>query len=295
MQRIDTATAQKDKFGPGKNGFTDGNPQTGTPATDLDSEFFDSIQEEICGVIESTGVELDAAKRNQLLTAINSIISKSTSVSGALQKDQNLADVEDAAESRQNLKLGDSATKDVGTTPGTVAAGDDVRFKGTPAGTFAIGVPFYWSLSAMPNEVLDDWADMVFLKSNGAAFDGETYANLALMYPSLTLPDARGKFVRVFDDGAGIDAGRELLSIQGGAAPNITGSVPPGDYSVIPGGGNGAFASGVATTNGDFDQWNGTGLSGFNIDASRCSPIYNSNVTELRPDNVAFNFLVRAL
>lgn len=30
MHRIDTPTAQKDKFGAGKNGFTAGNPQTGT-------------------------------------------------------------------------------------------------------------------------------------------------------------------------------------------------------------------------------------------------------------------------
>ncbi|EOK6286159.1 hypothetical protein M8806_22220, partial [Escherichia coli] len=28
MHRIDTKTAQKDKFGAGKNGFTRGNPQT---------------------------------------------------------------------------------------------------------------------------------------------------------------------------------------------------------------------------------------------------------------------------
>lgn len=35
MHRIDTKTAQKDKFGAGKNGFTRGNPQTGTPATEV--------------------------------------------------------------------------------------------------------------------------------------------------------------------------------------------------------------------------------------------------------------------
>lgn len=29
MHRIDTPTAQTDKFGAGKNGFTRGNPQTG--------------------------------------------------------------------------------------------------------------------------------------------------------------------------------------------------------------------------------------------------------------------------
>ena len=45
MHRIDTKTAQKDKFGAGKNGFTRGNPQTGTPATDLDDDYFDMLQD----------------------------------------------------------------------------------------------------------------------------------------------------------------------------------------------------------------------------------------------------------
>nr|WP_080105619.1 phage tail protein [Salmonella enterica] len=44
-----------------------------------------------------------------------------------LQKDQNLADVNDKAQARQSLQLGDSATRNVGTTQGTVAAGDDIR------------------------------------------------------------------------------------------------------------------------------------------------------------------------
>lgn len=47
-----------------------------------------------------------------------------------LQKDQNLADVPDKALARQSLQLGDSATRNVGTTPGTVAAGDDSRITG---------------------------------------------------------------------------------------------------------------------------------------------------------------------
>lgn len=44
-----------------------------------------------------------------------------------LQKDQNLSDVPDKALARQSLQLGDSATRNVGTTQGTVAAGDDAR------------------------------------------------------------------------------------------------------------------------------------------------------------------------
>lgn len=83
MHRIDTATAQKDKFGAGKNGFTRGNPQTGTPATDLDDDFFDMLQEELAGVVEATGVALDKKKRNQLLTAVNKLFTSAfTSGSG---------------------------------------------------------------------------------------------------------------------------------------------------------------------------------------------------------------------
>jgi len=74
MHRIDTPTAQKDKFGAGKNGFTRGNPQTGTPATDLDDDYFDMLQEELAGVIEATGINLDKSKHDQLLTAMKALM-----------------------------------------------------------------------------------------------------------------------------------------------------------------------------------------------------------------------------
>lgn len=48
-----------------------------------------------------------------------------------LQKDQNLSDVPDKALARQSLQLGDSATRNVGTTAGTVTAGDDARILAT--------------------------------------------------------------------------------------------------------------------------------------------------------------------
>ncbi|MDG0153237.1 hypothetical protein FG565_023880, partial [Salmonella enterica subsp. enterica serovar Derby] len=68
MHRIDTKTAQKDKFGAGKNGFTRGNLQTGTPATDLDDDYFDMLQEELCSVVEASGASLEKGRHDQLLT-----------------------------------------------------------------------------------------------------------------------------------------------------------------------------------------------------------------------------------
>ncbi|CNI83784.1 tail fiber repeat 2-containing protein [Yersinia intermedia] len=74
MHRIDTPTAQVDKFGAGKNGFTRGNPQTGVPATALDDDYFDAVQEELAGIVEAAGIVLDKTNRAQLLTAIQHLI-----------------------------------------------------------------------------------------------------------------------------------------------------------------------------------------------------------------------------
>lgn len=70
MHRIDTPTAQVDKFGAGKNGFTIGNPQTGELPTALDADFFDAVQEELCAPIEAAGLAVDKSKKNQLLSAL---------------------------------------------------------------------------------------------------------------------------------------------------------------------------------------------------------------------------------
>ncbi|EIZ2939458.1 tail fiber protein [Escherichia coli] len=53
-----------------------------------------------------------------------------------------------------------------------------------------------------------------WLKCNGAAFSAEEYPELAKAYPTNKLPDLRGEFIRGWDDGRGVDAGRALLSLQ---------------------------------------------------------------------------------
>ncbi|MDV1856421.1 phage tail protein [Citrobacter freundii] len=165
-------------------------------------------------------------------------------------------------------------------------------------GAPAIGIPFFWPSSAMPNTVMTEWADMVFLKFNGATFSASTYPKLALVFPGLTLPESRGEFLRVWDDGRGVDSGRALLSAQLDAMQNLTGNIGDAQTSV-----NAAvkftIASGVfsAVTSVRNSIGNTTIIadtpnnpSYVSFDASRQA----RTSTENRPRNIAFNFLVRA-
>ena len=103
MHRIDTKTAQKDKFGAGKNGFTRGNPQTGTPATDLDDDYFDMLQEELCSVVEASGASLEKGRHDQLLTALRALLLSRKNPFGDIKSDGTVKTA------LQNLGLGDTS------------------------------------------------------------------------------------------------------------------------------------------------------------------------------------------
>ncbi|MCS0997923.1 hypothetical protein NXZ18_15370, partial [Escherichia coli] len=107
MHRIDTKTAQKDKFGAGKNGFTRGNPQTGTPATDLDDDYFDMLQEELCSVVEASGASLEKGRHDQLLTALRALLLSRKNPFGDIKSD---GTVQTALE---NLGLGEAAKSSI--------------------------------------------------------------------------------------------------------------------------------------------------------------------------------------
>lgn len=122
------------------------------------------IQAECIAILRANGFGPDETKRDQLWEAIrtaikshvpaaslagsgivqlsSSVTSDSESIAATLKavkiamdnanarlaKDRNGADIPNKALFRQSLELGDSATRNVGTTSGTVAAGDDSRF-----------------------------------------------------------------------------------------------------------------------------------------------------------------------
>ncbi|WP_096963655.1 phage tail protein [Escherichia coli] len=143
-----------------------------------------------------------------------------------------------------------------------------------------VGVPVPWPSATPPT----GW-----LKCNGAAFSSEKYPNLAKVYPTLKLPDLRGEFIRGWDDGRGVDAGRVILSIQGwltGSHYHNIRSWDAWDNTVlVPNdrGGDSLLSTDNAVQegaiNGKFTSQYRTELSGGN---------------ETRPRNIAFNYIVRA-
>lgn len=121
MHRIDTSTAQTDKFGVGKNGFTNGDPGTGRRATDLNSDMWDAVQEEICNAIEKSGAALNKDEHDQLYNAIVKLITDR--VPDALLRSNNLSDLLDKSIARANMGLKSAAVRDVQTSKDDVATG----------------------------------------------------------------------------------------------------------------------------------------------------------------------------
>ena len=114
-----------------------------------------------------------------------------------LERNRNLSDVQDKALSRQNLDVFSQAETRQMAPPGLVA-----HFARNTA-------PVGW------------------LKANGAAISRTAYADLYAAlgntfgagdgFTTFNLPDLRGEFIRGWDDGRGVDGGREFGSSQSGS------------------------------------------------------------------------------
>lgn len=70
MDFIQSSNKQVDKFGPGKHGFSAGNPAGGVLATFLTPDWCDDIQQELINLLDAGGIVPAAATRNQLLLAL---------------------------------------------------------------------------------------------------------------------------------------------------------------------------------------------------------------------------------
>ncbi|HIH1548139.1 TPA: phage tail protein [Salmonella enterica] len=143
MHRIDTPTAQKDKFGQGKNGFTNGDPATGRRATDLNSDMWDAVQEEVCTVIEAAGIQLSKGEHTQLHAAIGRLIDEQ--VKTRLEKNQNGADIPNKPLFLQNVGLEETINLAKNAVPATRRINSkplsgDITLSAADVNAFALGM-----------------------------------------------------------------------------------------------------------------------------------------------------------
>lgn len=157
-----------------------------------------------------------------------------------------------------------------------------------------IGIPIPYPLSTVPTGCL---------AMNGQRFDTRRYPKLAQKYPSGQLPDLRGEFIRGWDNGRGVDAGRGVLSAQEDAIRNITGEFHDIVYQDLSfdNSSSGAFYqdSNIKNTKAATSSPNGRGNlniptkpTGDSIafDASRVVPTAKEN----RPRNIAYHYICLA-
>lgn len=129
-----------------------------------------------------------------------------------------------------------------------------------------------------------------FLMMMGQAISVKTHPKLYALYGPY-LPDMRAKFIRGVDNGRGIDTGRMILTEQGDAIRNITGTFSGYTSSNTALRTSGAFTCDYATLIGPAQVDNSNeGGNTTTFDASRVVPTASEN----RPSNIAFNYIIKA-
>ncbi len=156
---------------------------------------------------------------------------------------------------------------------------------------YPVGAPIPWPAAVPPEG---------YIAMTGQSFTAANYPKLALVYPSLVIPDMRAEFIRGWDDGRNIDAGRVILSPQGSSNLSHThseryafarlGSDPGGTNNV---------GSAYAKTYYDSTSDAPAGILKQSADgvwsgSSSGLPTIASGGNESRPRNIAFNYIVRA-
>ncbi|WP_423826746.1 phage tail protein [Shigella flexneri] len=228
------------------------------------------VQAAIAALVGSSPEALDTL--NELAAALgndpNFATTVTNSLAGKMDKSANGSDIENVSVFLQNLGLGEGSA-------------------------LPVGVPVPWPSATPPT----GW-----LKCNGAAFSAEEYPELAKAYPTNKLPDLRGEFIRGWDDGRGIDAGRALLSLQNGGVESHTHQgqlFRVSDYrtkeipaSEVMGRGYIASLTPGADSPLDFDDYSvSSNPNGYFVGNQRTTAY---GVNETRPRNIAFNYIVRA-
>ncbi|EOO9840029.1 phage tail protein [Escherichia coli] len=264
-----------------------GEPKAPTPAagnntTRIATTAF--VQAAITALINGAPATLDTLK--EIAAAINNDPKFSTTINNALAGKQPLDNT-----------LTHLSGKDVAGLLAYLGLGE--------GSALPVGVPVPWPSATPPT----GW-----LKCNGAAFSAEEYPELAKAYPTNKLPDLRGEFIRGWDDGRGVDAGRALLSLQddsfeahrhesffyAGISRNETPlkNLPSSDEMLTLSSTTNALSpDGIDATNSLIGNDDYNCLIEGNKNNKRTATGLSTSIVgaaETRPRNISFNYIVRA-
>ncbi|EHE4234151.1 phage tail protein [Escherichia coli] len=264
-----------------------GEPKAPTPAagnntTRIATTAF--VQAAITALINGAPATLDTLK--EIAAAINNDPKFSTTINNALSGKQPLDET-----------LTHLSGKDVAGLLAYLGLGE--------GSALPVGVPVPWPSATPPT----GW-----LKCNGAAFSAEEYPELAKAYPTNKLPDLRGEFIRGWDDGRGVDAGRALLSLQddsfeahrhesffyAGISRNETPlkNLPSSDEMLTLSSTTNALSpDGIDATNSLIGNDDYNCLIEGNKNNKRTATGLSTSIVgaaETRPRNISFNYIVRA-
>ncbi|EMF9609199.1 phage tail protein [Escherichia coli] len=286
----------------------------GTNSTQIASTAF--VMAAIAALVDSSPDALNTL--NELATALGNDPNFATTMTNALAgkqpKDATLTALAELATSADKLPYftgADRAALTALTSVGRAILGKTstqgvLDYLGLGDGSaLPVGVPVPWPSATPPT----GW-----LKCNGAAFSAEEYPELAKAYPTNKLPDLRGEFIRGWDDGRGVDAGRALLSLQddsfeahrhesffyAGISRNETPlkNLPSSDEMLTLSSTTNALSpDGIDATNSLIGNDDYNCLIEGNKNNKRTATGLRTSIVgaaETRPRNISFNYIVRA-
>lgn len=258
--------------------FHDGNPATGTVGTIVTAVWLNAVGGELENMVIGLGGTLDSTKNDQiktlLLAALENKSSKANTLAGygitdaytKAETDGKLAGKADKTSSLSGYGITDAYTKTEtdGKLTGkadkaTTLAGYGITDGATTTQVIAAAPPgevAYFAMSTPPPGWLECRGSLISRTTYAALFaaigttfgagDGST---------TFELPDLRGEFLRVWDNGRGVDTGRAFGSAQSGiVGPHVHTIIRPTDNAPLalpPGSAAGAWSYGTTVYSSD--------------------------------------------
>ncbi|MGR4038274.1 phage tail protein [Pseudomonas sp. 910_21] len=255
--------------------FVDENPVTGQVGSLISSEWGNAVTDELLNVIRAGGKAPAEAEHDQLLAAIKAIVRDSIPP-------------EKIRTTLAEYGITDAYTKSVTYTKVEIEA----LLKNMSALPVGAMVPFPKGTVPAGFLEVDGSVQSAATYPDLAAYLGTTFNTGGEGAGNFRLPESRGEFLRGWDHGRGVDAGRALGSEQQDALQNITGessTFPTGNTAPL--NSSGVFKtnarSGVPTGIAGGGAWSSASLD---FDASRVA----RTAAETRPRNLAVMWCLKA-